>query len=578
MHKVHPFLQIHLIDDQLEINYLVRNIESDLMTAIVKISFIFGCSLFLNFAPRAQVTFQKTFGGISTDYAYAVQQTKDEGYIIAGYTISFGEGNRDAYLIRTDVNGETLWTKTYGGSNTDYAWTVQQTKDDGFIFGAHSGSFGAGSHDVYLVKSDLSGNVIWSRVYGGSNADGAYSLQQTTDGGFIIGAHVNSFGAGQHDVYLIKIKNNGDTSWTKTFGGSGEDRFRELHQTADGGFILVSETLSFGAGNSDVYLIKTDSIGNLLWTKTYGGNASDYGYSVRQTSDGGYIIAGYTQSFGAGGTDVYIIKTDSSGNLDWTKSYGGSSADYGYSVRQTTDGGYIVAGYTESFGVAGDVYLIRIDANGDLIWSKVFGGSQTDYCWSVRQTVDGGFILAGYTRSFGSGNEDVYLIKTDQLGNSGCNESIAATIGNNTATIVSNSTPTIIGGGGQINSTTTVVNTAATIDSFLCRNIPTGIDQSEDGSDTNPYQFNLFQNYPNPFNPGTLISYTLPAGGNVSLKIYDSLGREILTLVDEYKQAGSYEVRFENEHLPSGLYFYKLNAGFPGGQTFIETKKMVLIK
>lgn len=543
------------------------------MTAIIKMSFIFGYLLFFNSALMAQVTFQKTFGGLSTDYAYAVQQTIDEGYIIAGYTLSFGEGNRDAYLICTDVNGKTIWTKTYGGSNTDYAWTVQQTEDDGFIFGAHSESFGAGSHDVYLVKTDLSGNVVWTRVYGGSNADGAYSLQQTTDGGFIIGAHVNSFGAGQHDVYLIKINNSGDTLWTKTFGGPGEDRFRELHQTADGGFILVSETLSFGAGNSDVYLVKTDSIGNLLWTKTYGGSSSDYGYSVRQTLDGGYIIAGYTRSFGAEGTDVYIIKTDSSGNLDWTKSYGGSSDDYGYSIRQTTDGGYIIAGYTTSFGEAGDVYLIRIDPNGDLIWSKAYGGSQTDHGWSVRQTVDGGFIIAGYTRSFGSVNEDVYLIKTDQMGNSGCNESIAATTWNNTATIVINSTLTVVGGGGQINTTTTIVNEAATIDSFLCRNIPTGIDQSESSTETNPHQSNLFQNYPNPFNPNTLIKYTLLAEGYVSLKIYDSLGRDILTLIDEYKQAGTYEVKFGSEHLPSGFYFYKLQAG-----SFIETKKMLLLK
>ncbi|MCH7965298.1 MAG: T9SS type A sorting domain-containing protein [Bacteroidetes bacterium] len=550
------------------------------MTTIIKMSFIFGCSLFLSYVLTAQVTFQKTFGGMSTDYAYSVQQTKDEGYIIAGYTLSFGEGNRDAYLIRTDVNGETLWTKTYGGSNTDYAWTIQQTKDDGFIIGAHSGSFGAGSHDVYLIKTDLIGNVIWSRVYGGSNADGAYSLQQTTDGGFIIGAHVNSFGAGLHDVYLIKIDNSGDTLWTKTFGGSGEDRFRELHQTADGGFILVSETLSFGAGNSDVYLVKTDSIGNLIWTKTYGGNSSDYGYSVRQTTDGGYIIAGYTQSFGAGGTDVYIIKTDNSGNLVWTKSYGGSSADYGYSVRQTTDGGYIIVGYTESFGEAGDVYLIRIDSNGDLIWSKVFGGLQTDYGWSVRQTIDGGFIIAGYTRSFGSGNEDVYLIKTDQLGNSGCNESIAATTWDNTPTIVNNSTPTITGGGGQINTTTTIVNEAATIDSFLCRNFPTGIDQSDGGSDTNLHQSNLFQNYPNPFNPSTKIKYKTPEISFVILKVYDVLGNEIATLVNEDKPAGSFVVEFNEADLPSSIYFYRLQV-YPtngGAGEFVETKKMILLR
>jgi len=238
------------------------------------------------------------------------------------------------------------------------------------------------------------------------------------------------------------------------------------------------------------------------------------------------------------------------------------------------------------------VYLIRIDANGELIWSKAFGGSQTDYGWSVRQTVDEGFIIAGYTRSFGSGNEDVYLIKTDQLGNSGCNESITATIMSNTATIVNNSTPTIIGGGGQINTTTTIENEAATIDSFLCRNIPTGIDQSEGSTDTNPHQSNLFQNYPNPFNPSTTIRFSIPEESFVSIKVYDVLGNEIAILVNERNPAGNYEVDFNSrsltrlpdeqvhQTLPSGIYFYKLQVypAHSGAGSFIETKKMVLLK
>ena len=140
---------------------------------------VFTCFFLFGHTVRAQVTFQKTFGGINTDYAYTVQQTFDEGYAIAGYTLSFGQGSRDVYLIRTDTDGNTLWTKTYGGANTDYAWTLQQTADSGFIIGAHSGSFGAGGHDVYLIKCDQNGEVLWTRVYGGTSADGAYSMQQT---------------------------------------------------------------------------------------------------------------------------------------------------------------------------------------------------------------------------------------------------------------------------------------------------------------------------------------------------------------------------------------------------------------
>ena len=543
------------------------------MKAIIKTFIALSFSFFFTNTVNAQITFQKTFGGTNVDYAYSVQQNADDGYIIAGYTTSFGAGSRDVYLIRTDAKGSMLWTKTFGESNTDYAWTVQQTTDGGFIIGAHSGSFGAGSHDVYLIKCDANGEIVWTKVYGGSSADGAYSIQQTVDGGYIISAHVNSFGAGLHDVYLIKTDAQGDTLWTKIYGGSNEDRLRAVQQTTDGGYILVSETLSFGAGSADVYLVKTDSSGNLMWTKTYGGSAADYGYSVRQTLDEGYIIAGYTSSFGTGMSDVYLIRTDSIGDISWAKTYGGNSSDFGYSVRQTTDEGYIVAGYTESFGNAGDVYLLRTDSDGNLLWSQSYGGASNDRGWSVQQTTDGGYVIAGYSESFGAGDKDVYLIKTDEFGSSGCNESTAGTVVGNTATIV-NSTQTSIGSGGFVNTTTTITGAVATVDSLLCSNFPTDIEQFPDSPDANAEEFTLFQNYPNPFNPSTRISYSLPNSGYVSLKVYDILGREIETIVNEFQKAGTYAAHFDASNLASGIYFYELQVG----NEFVETKKMLLMR
>lgn len=543
------------------------------MKAIIKAFITLSISLFFNSTVNAQVTFQKTFGGTNVDYAYSVQQTVDEGYIIAGYTTSFGAGNRDVYLVRTDVKGTTLWTKTFGESDTDYAYTVQQTTDGGFIIGAHSGSFGAGSHDVYLIKCDANGEIVWTKVYGGSSADGAYSIQQTVDGGYIISAHVNSFGAGLHDVYLIKTDAQGDTLWTKIYGGSNEDRLRAVQQTTDGGYILVSETLSFGAGSADVYLVKTDSSGNLMWTKTYGGSAADYGYSVRQTLDGGYVIAGYTSSFGAGMSDVYLIRTDSIGDISWAKTYGGNASDFGHSVQQTTDEGYIITGYTESFGTAGDVYLLRTDSDGNLLWSQSYGGASNDRGWSVQQTTDGGYVIAGYSESFGVGDKNVYLIKTDEFGSSGCNESTAGTVVGNTATIV-NSTQTSIGSGGFVNTTTTITGAGATVDSLLCSNFPTDIEQFPDSPDANAEEFTLFQNYPNPFNPSTRISYSLSNSSFVSLTVYDILGREIETLVDEFQKAGTYVAHFDASKLASGIYFYKLQTG-PG---LLETKKMLFLR
>jgi len=491
-------------------------------------------------------------------------------------------------LVVAGANGNTLWTRTYGESNTDYAWTVQQTTDGGYIIGAHSESFGAGSHDVYLIKCDLNGDLIWTKVYGGSSADGAYSIQQTVDGGYIISAHTSSFGAGQHDIYLLKTDDNGDTLWTKNYGGSNGDFLRSVQQTSDEGYVFVAETLSFGAGSADVYLVKTDSSGNLMWTKTYGGRSSDYGYSVRQTKDGGYIIGGYTSSFGTGMSDVYLIRTDSSGDISWAKTYGGTSSDFGYSVRQTADEGYIIAGYTESFGTAGDVYLLRTDSDGNLLWSQSYGGTGNDRGWSVQQTTDGGYVIAGYSESFGVGDKDVYLIKTDEFGSSGCNESTAGTVVGNTATIV-NSTQTSIGSGGFINSTATIVGDAETIDSLLCSNFPTDIDQSPNYPDTKVREFTLFQNYPNPFNPSTRISYSLPNPGYASLRVYDILGREIQTLVNEFQKAGTYSVNFDASKLPSGIYFYKLQVGGDpskgspnksgqAGRSFVETKKMLFLR
>jgi len=265
------------------------------------------------------------------------------------------------YLVKTNSAGDTLWTRTYGGWDYDLGRSLQQTSDGGYIIAGATKSFGAGSYDVYLLKTDSCGDTIWTRTYGGSDRDYGRSLQQTSDGGYIIAAVTMSFGAGGNDFYLLKTDSSGDTLWTRTYGGREWDYANSVQQTCDGGYIIAGWTISFGVGSADVYLLKTDSSGDTLWTRTYGGSYWDEAYSVQQTSDGGYIIAGETESFGAGGGDVYLLKTDSSGATKWTQTYGGSHYDWGSSVQQTSDGGYIVAGSTWSFGAgADDVYLLRV--------------------------------------------------------------------------------------------------------------------------------------------------------------------------------------------------------------------------
>ena len=348
---------------------------------------------------------EQTFGGTYFDGGRSVQQTSDGGYIITG------QNDYEIYLIKTEENGNEQWFQTFGYGEGN---SVQQTTDGGYIIVGYTFSPGNGNGDVYLIKTDENGNEQWSQTFGETYIDMGYSVQQTSDGGYIITGCTGSFGNGLSDVYLIKTDGNGNEQWSQTFGGTGDDLGYSVQQTSDGGFIITGVTGEMGY--EDVYLIKTDGNGIEQWSQTFGGTYTDFGNSVQQTSDGGYIITGCTGSFGNGLSDVYLIKTDENGNELWNQTFGGTSTDMGNSVQQTTDGGYIITGYTGSFGNGSDVYLIKTDENGEEIWSQTFGGTGDDVGSSVQQTTDGGYIITGYTFSFGN-ESDVYLIKTNEWGN-----------------------------------------------------------------------------------------------------------------------------------------------------------------
>jgi len=396
-----------------------------------KLIILFSIAFIFNFCkkeevddvPDVPISWTKTFGGTDWDVGSSVQQTTDGGYIITGSTTSFGNGSEDLYLIKTDGNGDSLWTKTFGGTGWDVGSSVQQTTDGGYIITGGVESFGNGNDDVYLIKTDGSGNEQWFKTFGGVDGESGSSVQQTTDGGYIVTGRTSSFG-NWSDLYLIKTDGSGNEQWFKTFGGTYLDIGESVQQTNDGGYIITGATSSFGNGSEEVLLFKTDGNGDSLWTKTFGGTDmdEDWGNSVQQTNDGGYIILGWTHPDPTPGSfedsEVLLIKTDGSGNEEWTKTYGGADGESGNSVQQTNDGGYIIAGSTSSFGNGDeDVYLIKTDGSGNEQWFKTFGGVDGESGSSVQQTNDGGYIIAGSTTSLGNGGSDIYLIKTDENGN-----------------------------------------------------------------------------------------------------------------------------------------------------------------
>ena len=359
--------------------------------------------------------FSITFGGVFDDKGYCVQQTTDGGYIITGYTKSFGNGGEDIWLIKTDSNGNEEWNQTFGGSEYDRGYSVQQTTDGGYIITGYTKSFGNGGEDIWLIKTDSNGNEEWNQTFGGSEYDRGYSVQQTTDGGYIITGYTGHYS--QRDAWLIKTDSQGNEVWNRTFewGECSEEGY-SVQQTDDGGYIITGQkgTRSFYAllCRSDLRLFKTDSQGNEDWNKTFGGSWYEKGNSVQQTDDGGYIITGETSSTENDGDDVLLIKTDSQGNEEWIRTFGGSGYEKGNSVQQTDDGGYIITGHTGTSGNGEyDLWIIKTDSQGNEDWNKTFGGSGYDVGYSVQQTDDGGYIVTGYTESIGNGGDDVWLIK-----------------------------------------------------------------------------------------------------------------------------------------------------------------------
>lgn len=404
------------------------------------------------------IEWQKALGGTHGESANAVHQTSDGGYIVAGHSMSNdgdvtgNHGGGDYWIVKLNPAGGIQWQKTLGGSNVDDAQSIRQTTDGGYIIAGSSNSGDGdisgnhGNYDYWIVKLDSNGNMQWQKSLGGSSMDMAQSIQQTSEGGYIVaGSSSSNDGdvSGNHgggDYWIVKLDINGNIQWQKSLGGSSSEQVNSVQQTFDGGYIIAGTTVSTDGditvsyGNNDFWVVKLDSGGNMQWQKTLGNIGDNIGYYAQQTFDGGYIAVGTSfnsSNLESGLPDYWVIKLSNNGTIEWDKYFGGSFHDNAITIRQTPEWDYIVAGWTASNNgqVTNhhgnlDYWIIKLDSSGNLKWEKTLGGPDFDYLTALELTADNGYIVSGSTGSTSGdvtghhGMIDAWIVKLspEQLG------------------------------------------------------------------------------------------------------------------------------------------------------------------
>lgn len=434
------------------------------------------------------------------EFGYSIECTEDGGTIISGITASFGSGERDACLIKLDPSGTVQWDRTFGGTGDETGRHALEIAAGGYILTGTCDADCNGLSDLYLIKADAQGNQVWAHTFGGEGDEAGNGVLQCPDGGYLIIGRTSTFGAGGYDLWLIKTDQDGQEDWNSTYGGSNDDFGYSIQPTPDDGYVIAGYTESFGNGQADIWLIKTDAQGNQIWSRTFGGEGSDFGGSVKPTNDGGFVIVGETHSVGSGG-DVWLIKTDENGNAQWETTFGGVYLDGGYPGVCVTDGGYVICGWTESYGKGGaDVWVIRTDASGQVIWDETYGGAGDDRGLGIQEVSEGQFIVAGYSWVCEDTGYDLLVIQIDEEGTS--SPAVEPTI--------------------------------------------------------QPDSYRLLPPFPNPFNARTTIYIELPHESQVRLDVYDITGRHIAEIARDRYMPGVHGFSYEPENLASGIYIVRM--------------------
>lgn len=463
---------------------------------------------------------------------------------------------------------DTLWSKVYGWSDSESGSWIEQTSDKGFIIAGYTTS-NLDWYDIWLLKTDSLGDTLWTKIYGGDQYDQAGSVQQTDDGGYIITGGTSSFGS-SIDLWLLRTDSLGDTLWSKTYGDTGNDYGHSLQITDDGNYIITGwKSINYTA--VDVWLLKVDTLGDTIWTKCYGDSLQDEGWDVKQTADGGYIITGYTFN-NTTFTDLWLLKTDSLGDTLWTKRYGGSAFDDGCSVQETSDGGFIITGRTSSFGAGNtDVWLLKTDAYGDTLWTRTYGNADHDRGHSVRIMPDSGYVIFGDTKSYGAGNYDFWLIRTDINGYTLWDWTYGGTESEYgwRCRLTSDMGFVLLGG--------TYSSGAGAQDLLLVRldSEPVGIDEYM----TSEIDEDRVEIFPNPFKKRINIRLNISCNNSQTrAAIYNVLGQKIKDLHVMYGTLGASEYTWDGHddygnRTPNGIYFLNIFT-----TDTVITKEIILLR
>lgn len=524
------------------------------MTSFSRILFLSMCILCIPQLSSSQTRYQMAYGGSQNDIGQSLIPS-GSGYVILGTTNSFGAGNYDMYLLGIDSCGDYNYSRTVGGTSSDFGYDILQNIAGHYVLYGSTKSFGHGDYDTYLAELNSGKSAVKrSWVVGDTLKEEGQAIVETKDTtGYVGVGYTNSYGAGNTDVYVIKYNYNGTVAWTKVYGGEQMDKGYDIQRTKDGGYIITGETKSYGAGGSDVYLLKLDASGNLSWAREYGTAGDDVGYSVKQTSDQGFIITGYTE---LGDTapykrNIYLIRTDQFGYKIWSYAYGGTNDDEGHCVNILSDYSYTVCGYTKSYGAGlEDAYLIKVSTNGTPLWGYTYGSDSIDRCLCSIVNSDTSITFTGYTYGFGNGKADVYVVKTDLYGYSGCHQDtglVRYTIYDYLDSDALAST------GGKLD-TGGIVEVPMTLTDTICNSCDTLYGRSSGFLQGNQ---NLdFSIYPVPAHAGVYVNLYTSANGTLYLRLFDLAGTQILS-----KATWGQSAYLPFNNLAAGMYFLEMQVG-----------------